>query len=194
VRLDDATPVPMDHREELTEELVVKLEAHLDLELPPAYRSFLARTNGAAPTTPGIHPGYGMVVDQPFFGLDRLDRLQDLVYLSRVFPDRLTADFLPVGYVQGGLLAVRVRGADTGSVWYYDDDDYRDDDRYDAEYICRELLYRCADDFDAFWHSLAVAPRRLLDLVDRDTESGRAVSLRTPEMGASLPASKRPPA
>jgi hypothetical protein len=193
VRIDDATPVPMDHTEQLADALVDRLERRLGFPLPPAYRTFLASTNGATPTTPGIHPDQGFVLDQPFFGLGRADRMQDLVYVSGWFDDRLTTDFLPIGYVQGGLLAVRVAGGDVGSVWYHDDDDYRDDDRYDAEYISANLLYRCAPDFDTFLHALAVAPRWLLQLVDDAADSGQARPLRSDSMGASLPADSRPP-
>lgn len=194
VRLDDPTPVPMDFHESLADELLDKLERHLGYSLPEAYRTFLARTNGGEPTTPGIHPSHGFVVDQPFFGLAREDRTQDLSYLSLAFDDILTTDFLPIGYVQGGLLAVRVAGADTGSVWYYDADDYRAEDGQDPEYIADHLLYRCGDDFDAFRQALAVAPRRLLDIVDANVKAGRIRALRPPELGASLPASRRDPA
>ncbi|BCJ33266.1 hypothetical protein Athai_07690 [Actinocatenispora thailandica] len=193
VRIDDATPVPMDYTEQLADSLVDRLERRLGFPLPPAYRTFLASTNGATPTTPGIHPDQGFVLDQPFFGLGRGDRMQDLVYVSGWFGDRFTADFLPIGYVQGGILAVRVAGDDIGSVWYHDDDDYRDDDRYDAEYISANLLYRCADDFDAFLHALAVAPKWLLELVDDAVEAGRASALRPSGLGASLPADARAP-
>jgi hypothetical protein len=193
VRIDDSTPVPTDYQEQLADELVERLEERVGFALPPAYRVFLARTNGATPTTPGIHPDHGFVVDQPFFGLGRADRMQDLVYVSGWFDDRLTSEFLPIGYVQGGLLAIRVAGADVGSVWYHDDDDFRDDDRYDAEYICANLLYRCADDFDAFWHALAVAPKWLLRVLDDAVEGGQARAIESPDMGASLPADKRRP-
>lgn len=191
VRIDDSTPVPMDYRERLAEPLVAKLEGALGRALPEAYRLFLAHTNGAVPTTPGIHPRYGFVVDQPLFGLARADRHQDLYYANGWFRDRLTADFLAIGYVQGGLLVLRTAGEAAGSVWYQDDDDYRDDDSYDADHLCQHLLYRCADDFDAFWHSLAVAPRWMLNLVDTAVRSGRARVVATEGQGAALPTSKQ---
>jgi hypothetical protein len=194
IDVDDAKPVPTDFREELTEELMDKVENHLGNRLSSAYRAFLQRTNGATPTKPGIHPGFGFVVDQPFFGLARGDRHQDLVYANQWFGDRLTSDFLAIGYVQGGGLAVKVGGADAGSVWYWDDDDHRDDDSYDADHLCAHLLYRCADGFDAFLRSLSVPPRRLLRLVDGRVTGGGSRSVRVPDMGASLPRALRPPA
>jgi hypothetical protein len=184
----------MDVRERLSEDLLARLEEHLGCPLPPAYRFYLARTNGAGPTTPAVHPGRGFLVDQPFFGLSRPDRLQDLGYVGRSFTDRLTADHLAIGYVQGGLLTVKVAGPDTGSVWYLDDDDPRDDDRYDAAHLCEHLLYRCADDFDAFWQALSPPPRRLLELVDGAVGAGRAVPVRPPDLGAALAPARRPPA
>ena len=35
-----------------------------------------------------------------------------------------------IAQVQGGLLLVQLRGTAPGSVWYWDDDDPADDDRY----------------------------------------------------------------
>jgi hypothetical protein len=193
VTTDAATPVPRDAPTRLSEGVLARLEGHLGQPLPAAYRAFLAGTNGAAPTVPAVHPRYGFVADQPFFGLDRPDPHQDLVYANRWFGDRLTADFLAAGYVQGGLIAVRVAGEDTGSVWYLDDDDHRDDDRFDAAYISATLLHRLADDFDAFWSDLAVPPRRLLDLVDDAVADGRARRVSPSGMGDSLPPARRPP-
>jgi hypothetical protein len=163
LRVDRPEPVPMAVTQKLTGELVARLEEHLGYPLPPAYRGFLMETNGATPTRPGVHPDFGFVVDQPFFGLARPDPHQDLSYATQWFGDRLTGDLLAIGYVQGGLLAVKVAGADTGSVWYFDDDDYRDRDGYDAPYISANLLLRCADDFEACRNALTVAPGYLLD-------------------------------
>jgi hypothetical protein len=125
---------------------------------------------GTAPRTPGLHPHFGFVVDQPFFGPDQP---------AGRFADRLTGDFEPVGFVQGGLLARRRTGPDQGSIWYWDDDDPRDNGTVDPAEVCARLLHRCAEHLDAFWDSLAVVPERLLDLVDRDTADGRAVRLDT---------------
>jgi hypothetical protein len=191
IRIASRGEFPMAPSNRLTEGLLARLEQRLGYPLPAAYLDFLARTNGADPGTPGIHPDHGFVVDQPFFGVSRADRHQDIVYAGQWFGDRFTSDYLAVGYVQGGLLAVRVRGADTGSVWYWDDDDPRDDDRFDAATICARLLHRCAGDFDEFLRVLAGVPTRLLSVVDRRVEAGVASAMHPHGLGLSLPAGKR---
>ena len=193
IGVDQWTPVPTESRAELADGLLTRVESLLGSPLPSAYRVFLQATNGPTPTTPGIHPNFGFVADQPVFGLARDDRHQDLSYVQPWFRDRLTSDFLAVGYVQGGVLAVKVAGREVGSVWYYDDDDHRDDDRYDAEYVCAYLLHRCAEDFDAFLYALTAPPRRLLRRAGAAVEDGRAVLVRTEDMGASLPRAQQPP-
>jgi A nuclease of the HNH/ENDO VII superfamily with conserved WHH len=193
VRIDEHLRVPVTSVERLPEQLVQRLEERLGRPLPPAYRAFLAATNGATPTAVGVHPGFGFVVDQPLFGLGRADRHQDLVYANEWFTDRLTKDFLGIGYLQGGLLAVKVAGTDTGSVWYLDDDDSRDDEALTAEDVSSRLLARCGDDFDRFWAALSQPPPRLLRLARQAVGAGWAVRARPKEMGASLPPNKRPP-
>ena len=47
------------------------------------------------------------------------------------------------------------------------DDDYRDDDRFDAAHISAHLLGRCGADFDEFWGQLSRPPQRLMQLVRR---------------------------
>ena len=183
-------PPRLRYGERLADEAVAKLEDQLGYRLPAAYRDFLARTNGGHPAGPAVHPGHGFLVDQPLFGLARPDRLQDLGYATAWFGDRLTADWLAIGYVQGGLLAVRVRGGDEGSVWYWDDDDRRDTDEYTAHDVCTRLLHRCADDFTAFWLALRAVPEPLRKRAAA-AATGDQVSVRGPAgAGASLPAAR----
>jgi hypothetical protein len=190
LRVDErSAPVGVDSDQWLGEEVMVALEQVLGHRLPPSYRAFLAATNGGFPTAPGVLPGLGFVVDQRLFGLARADRHQELPYAAAWLRDRLTADWLAVGYVQGGVLAVKVRGPDTDSVWYLDDDDPRDDDSFNPERICAELLHRCADSMDAFWSALRTPAGALLDLVD--VTGAREV--RPPLCGALLPAGARAP-
>lgn len=190
VDANDGAPPRIEHEQRLAEEAVKKLEEHLGCVLPDAYREFLARTNGGRPAAPAVHPRHGFLVDQPFFGLARKDRSQDLGYASAWFNDRLTPHWLAVGYVQGGLLAVKVRGDDKGSVWYWDDDDPRDRDEYTAVEVCDKLLHRCADDFASFWGALRTVPGWLLDVASGWVATGAATPLTPDGMGADLPATR----
>lgn len=189
--LNEGSPPQIEYTQRLAEEAVTKLEDHLGYPLPTGYRAFLAHTNGGRPALPAVHPRYGFVVDQPFFGLAREDRSQDLGYAAAWFGDRLTPDWLAIGYVQGGLLAIKVRGGDEGSIWYWDDDDPRDTDEYTAADICDRLLHRCADDFASFWGSLRVVPGWLLDTAAGWVATGTAVPVTPDGMGGSLPAARR---
>ena len=174
--------------ERLSAAAVDAVEDHLRVALPPAYRAFLGRTNGGAPAVPTVHPGYGFVLDQPLFGV-RDDRVQDLGYANAWFGDRLTADWLAIGYVQGGLLAVAVRGAEVGAVGYLDDDDPRDRDGFTAEDVCARLLHRVAGDFASFWAALRPVPSDLEDLAASAAAGAEPV---TPDgLGALLPATHR---
>lgn len=184
-------PPRLRYGERLSSAAVARLEEGLGYRLPASYRSFLVRTNGGRPDHPAVHPDHGFLLDQPLFGVARPDRLQDLAYAPGWFGDRLTGDWLPVGYVQGGLLAVRVRGGAEGSVWYCDDDDRRDADGYRAEQVCARLLHRCADDFTAFWLALRAPPARLQARAARDAGGDRVGVLDAAGLGASLPAGAR---
>jgi hypothetical protein len=186
----DGPPPPLRYGQRLDEPVLVAIEQRLGTRLNAAYRDFLARTNGAAPVRPAVHPGHGFIVDQPFFGLARPDRLQDLVQANASFTDRLTGDFLAIGYVQGGLLAIRIRGGDEGSIWYWDDDDHRDRDGYTADDVSARLLHRCADDFDGFWLGVREVPRELRSLALANAPG--ATLAFPPGLGAGLPpAAKR---
>lgn len=191
---DDAgVPVPIQPVRTVADEAIEKLERWLGYRLPDGYRDFLAATNGGLPLAAAVVPGTGLLLDQPLFGLAAEDRMQDLAYANLWLRDRLTRDFLAVGYVQGGLLAVKVRGHDTGSVWCWDDDDARDDERYEPAVICRDLLMCCATDFPELLAGLSTAPPSLSAVADRAIEHGRAELFRPEGAGDALPKSRRPP-
>lgn len=195
-RLVDASgPVAIvpDAFEPVAEEALAELEAAVGAPLPLPYRSFLATTGGAQPVEPALHPRHGFVVDQPFFGVGRKDMLFTVEYANRWLADRLTADYLAVGYVQGGIIAVKARGEGTGSVWYYDDDDRRDDDSFDAATVCRDLLHPVGDDFVQFWGGLVGVPEQLRDAVRAAAASGRVRPVYERGMGSALPRQHRPP-
>ncbi|WP_345631586.1 SMI1/KNR4 family protein [Rugosimonospora acidiphila] len=176
----------------VSREAMSKLEGWLGTRLPHGYRDFLLATNGGVPSAPAVHPSAGFLVDQPLFGLAEADRTRDLTHARVWFADRFTGDYLAVGPVQGGLLAIKLRGEGAGSVWYWDDDDPRDDDRYSPAVICRDLLIRCADDWPAFVDQLSTVPVRLRRITQARLESGRARLIAEPDAGAALPRSRRP--
>lgn len=191
----DRAPAPVGRRAEdvVPDGILDDVQRLVGYDLPPTYRRFLRDTNGATPAEPGVLRAFGFIADQPFFGLDRPDRYQDLLYAGEVFRDRLTRDFLAIGQVQGGLLAVKVAGGDAGSIWYLDDDDPADDDAFTAEDIGRQLLRRCADTIDDFWSKLHRPAAELIGRVTELVESGRVVELRPEFAGAGLPAARRAP-
>lgn len=179
--------------QQLPAAVLEELEVHLGFALPPRYRDFLAQTNGAAPRIPGVLPGFGFVADQRCFGLGRPDPAQDLIGANQYTGDRFTADFLGIGWVQGGTIAVKVRGGDTDSIWYFDDDDPRADARDDAAAVARRLLHRCADSIDQFWNRLARPARELLDLAGELVAAGQVSQAWPDGLGESLPPSHRAP-
>ncbi|MFG2042839.1 SMI1/KNR4 family protein [Dactylosporangium sp. NPDC048998] len=176
----------------LPEAALRQVEESLGHPLPAQYRQFLLDTNGARPAVPAVHPGFGFVADQYFFGFARQDWMEDPLYAGGWFRDRLTDEFLVAGYVQGGLIALRVRGDDAGSVWYLDDDDPRDADTFDAEYRSAHLLHRLADDFGQFWSQLRAVPYWLRRLAWQLVAEGRARLAEAEDAGRSLPRSLRP--
>jgi len=165
----------------------------LDQPLPRTYRQFLAETNGAAPAEPAVLPGFGFVADQPLFGVARTDQQQDLGYVREWLADRFTDDLLPIGYVQGGLLAVGISEPVADSVWYWDDDDPRDDARHGPAEIRTRLLHRCADSFDEFWARLCRPPAALVRLAEELVAAGQVRPVREEDAGAGLPAAMRAP-
>jgi hypothetical protein len=194
IRVDEpAATVPLAGAEAVPEELLTLLEQALGRPLPAAYRRFLAATNGAGPAGPAVLPGHGFLADQQLFGIARADRHQDLSYLVDWLRDRLTADFLPIGYVQGGLLAVRIAGGDLDSVWYLDDDDPRDRDGLDADQICANLLTRCADSVDDLRQRLVEPPLTLRAVAQHQVDQGQLREVRDEQIGAGLPARMKAP-
>jgi hypothetical protein len=95
--------------------------------------------------------------------------------------------------VQGGLLAVQLTGPSADSVWYWDDDDARDDAGYDPDDVRRNLLYQCADSFAEFWSALRRPPSSLVDLAGELATSGQVRPVRDELAGSGLPAAMRAP-
>ncbi|GGX92169.1 SMI1/KNR4 family protein [Streptomyces fructofermentans] len=165
----------------VTEQQVLGVEEELGYRLPGAYRSFLKAAGGCAPVGAALDAELGLLVDQPFFTVRDEAAVNDLVYVNKCLRDHLTKDYLGVGFVQGGLLAVKVKGERIGSVWFCAYDDARDQDAWPPEERVRRLLLPCGDDFDAFLSRLAGNPPELETVANLMVDGGfaRAVPVDT---------------
>ncbi|ORT58502.1 SMI1/KNR4 family protein [Streptomyces sp. CB03238] len=159
----------------VTEAQLLGVEEDLGYRLPGAYRSFLKAAGGCAPVGAALDAELGLLVDQPFFTVRDEAAVNDLVYVNKCLRDHLTKDFLGVGFVQGGLLAVKVRGgADVGSVWFCAYDDARDQDGWTVQERVDRLLLPCGADFDEFLQRLAGDPPELETVANLMVDGGFA--------------------
>ncbi|GHH47561.1 SMI1/KNR4 family protein [Streptomyces candidus] len=163
----------------VSESQVLGVEEDLGYRLPGAYRSFLKAAGGCAPVGAALDPELGLLVDQPFFTVRDEAGVNDLVYVNKCLRDHLTKDYLGVAFVQGGILAVKVRGESTGSVWFCAYDDARDQDGWSVQERVERLLLPCGDDFDEFLQRLAGSPPELQTVADLMVDGGfaRAVAV-----------------
>ncbi|EST32535.1 hypothetical protein N566_20040 [Streptomycetaceae bacterium MP113-05] len=161
--LQDSRPVHLavPHTLAADERRVVEAEERLGYRLPAAYRSFLKAAAGCAPRGVALDPGLGLLLDQPFFALRDEAAVNDLVYVNKCLRDHLTKDYLGVAFVQGGILTLKVRGEQLGTVWFCTYDDARDHDGLDMAQRTAELLRPCGADFDEFLLRLAGNPPEL---------------------------------
>ncbi|MFF4177535.1 SMI1/KNR4 family protein [Streptomyces sp. NPDC001750] len=158
----------------VTEQQVQGVEEDLGYRLPGAYRSFLKAAGGSAPVGAALDAQLGLLVDQPFFTVREEAAVNDLVYVNKCLRDHLTKDFLGVAFVQGGLLAVKVKGSGIGSVWFCAYDDARDRDGWNVQERVGRLLLPCGDDFDAFLERLAGNPPELETVANLMVDGGFA--------------------
>jgi hypothetical protein len=151
-------------------------EEGLGYSLPGPYRTFLKAAGGRAPKGLGLDTDLGILVDQPFFTLRQERGTDDLVYVNKCLRDHLTKDYLGVAYVQGGLIALKVKGASIGSVWFLPYDDARDDGglALTPQQRCERLLLPCGDDFDGFLLRLAGNPPELQTVAQLMVDGGFA--------------------
>ncbi|RKN08661.1 SMI1/KNR4 family protein [Streptomyces radicis] len=156
------------------EDRVRAAEEKLGYRLPEAYRSFLRAAGGCAPAGVALDAELGLLVDQPFFTLREEAAVNDLVYINKCLRDHLTKDYLGVAFLQGGLLAIKVKGGDAGSVWLCPYDDARDRDGLGVEQRVAELLLHCGDDFDNFLLRLAGNPPELDTVANLMVDGGFA--------------------
>jgi hypothetical protein len=180
---------------QLSEDLLVRIENYVGAPLPIEYRNYLARSNGGRPMFPSVYPARGFIVDQPLFGvtIPGEDLMTDVRHQYAYHRDRLTPQWLPIGFVQGGLLVLKLTGDSTGSVWYLDDDIPREPPALTAEQICRSLLTYLEPTFNWFWANLRPVPAEVNDLAAKHAEEGWARILSHPELGRSLPENRRAP-
>ena len=149
-------------------------EERLGYRLPGPYRSFLKAAGGCAPRGVALDAELGLLIDQPFWTVRSEPAFDDLVYVNKCLRDHLTKDFLGVAFVQGGLLAVKVRGEASGSVWFCAYDDARDRDGVGVQERVAELLRPCGADFDDFLLRLAGSPPELETVADLMVDGGFA--------------------
>jgi hypothetical protein len=162
----------------VTEQQVRDVEEELGYRLPGAYRTFLKAAGGCAPKGVALDPDLGLLLDQPFFTVRDEAAVNDLVYVNKCLRDHLTKDYLAIGYVQGGVLAVKVKGERTGSVWFCAYDDARDGERWEspAERVA-ELLLSCGDTLDEFLLRLAGNPPELETVANLMVDGGFATAV-----------------
>ena len=159
----------------VSEQQVRDVEEELGYRLPGSYRTFLKAAGGCAPKGVALDPELGLLIDQPFFTVRDDAAVNDLVYVNKCLRDHLTKDYLAIGYIQGGILAVKVKGEGAGSVWFCAYDDARDGDRWDgpADRVA-ELLLPCGDSLDAFLLRLAGNPPELETVANLMVDGGFA--------------------
>jgi hypothetical protein len=157
------------------EDLVQRAEERLGYRLPGAYRTFLKLGGGRAPVGVALDTELGLLLDQPFLTLTEEYGTEDVVYANKCLRDHLTKDYLGIAYAQGGLVALKVRGERTGSVWFHLYDDARDTGAPEApEDRLARLLLPCGEDFDAFLLRLAGSPPELETVAELMVDGGFA--------------------
>ncbi|MFC9224685.1 SMI1/KNR4 family protein [Streptomyces hygroscopicus] len=161
----------------VTEEQVLGVEEDLGYRLPESYRSFLKAAGGCAPVGAALDPELGLLIDQPFFTVRDEAAVNDLVYINKCLRDHFTKDYLGVGFVQGGVIAVKVKGDAIGSVWFCAYDDARDRDGWTVQERVERLMLPCGDDFDAFLLRLAGNPPELETVANLMVDGGFAYAV-----------------
>ena len=160
----------------VSEQRLQAAEEGFGFSLPGPYRTFLKAAGGRAPLGVALDTELGLLVDQPFFTLRQQRDTDDLVYVNKCLRDHLTKDYLGVAFVQGGLIALKVKGASIGTVWFLPYDDARDDGSpaLTPQQRCERLLLPCGDDFDGFLLRLAGSPPELQTVAQLMVDGGFA--------------------
>lgn len=158
----------------VAEEQVLSAEEDLGYRLPGAYRTFLKAAGGCAPVGVALDPELGLLIDQPFFTVRDEAAVNDLVYANKCLRDHLTKDYLGIAFVQGGVLAVKAKGEQAGTVWFCAYDDARDRDGWPVAERVKQLLLPCGENLDAFLLRLAGNPPELATVANLMVDGGFA--------------------
>ncbi|MFF5219043.1 DUF6406 domain-containing protein [Micromonospora sp. NPDC000442] len=105
---------------QLDEGQLQSLEAALGVRLPPSYRDWLRRNNGAQPEVEHHIPGvpFSLLPERPLFGVHPEYPPFDLVHAQRVHRDPwLSPNWLVIANPSGGLLVISTQSSD-GSVYF----------------------------------------------------------------------------
>ncbi|MDG4794486.1 DUF6406 domain-containing protein [Micromonospora sp. WMMD1082] len=106
---------------QLDEAQLQSVEAALGVRLPPSYREWLGRNNGARPETEHHIPGvpFTLLPERPLFGVHPEYPSFDLVQAQRVHRDPwLSPAWLVIARPSGGLLVVSVGEAGNETVFF----------------------------------------------------------------------------
>ncbi|GAB3768691.1 SMI1/KNR4 family protein [Microlunatus parietis] len=126
-----------------SEEQIAAVETELGVRLPVPYRNWLKQTNGCLVGEYTRVPGVG---EGTFSEIDAVEALPSInrSSLNDLIPD----DFLQLTISFGGSLAIKINGDDQGSVWWASSWKAEVDGILDEP--SREIMFRLADDWDAF--------------------------------------------
>nr|WP_253289968.1 DUF6406 domain-containing protein [Verrucosispora sioxanthis] len=105
---------------ELDEAQLQSLEAALGVRLPPSYRDWLRRNNGAQPEVDHHIPGvpFSLLPERPLFGVHPEYPIFDLVHAQPVHRDPwLPPNWLVIANPSGGLLVISTQSSD-GSIYF----------------------------------------------------------------------------
>ncbi|MFV2103774.1 DUF6406 domain-containing protein [Micromonospora sp. LOL_024] len=109
----------------LDEARVQSVEAALGVRLPPSYRDWLRRNNGAQPEVEHHIPGVPFILmpERPLFGVHPEHPPFDLVQAQQVHRDPwLSSAWLVIANPSGGLLVISTRSSD-GNIYFAHESD-----------------------------------------------------------------------
>ena len=148
------------------------------VSLPATYRDFLLKHNGGVPEPSTFDIGDGIAEVDYFCGVDAGQERIELANLLAAYKGRLPRRMLPIAESMGGnLYCVSTRGADEGSVYFWDHESEDEEDPDDEDAI--SLI---AISFNAWINSFTPDPKtggppEWVTIVDRNDAVGLAAWL-----------------